>query len=464
MANSDSAQNGTAKASQKRPRADAAEPGQRSMFAGLEDFLERSIRQALAEHIGTSSAFTCMPKDGNDICATTASLQQRVSILERELKELKENLQSTSSSKPNTPNTDHPGRASVADTSPASGELTGSLTLKVGSRKFQTTAETLKSVPDSFFSSLASGRIPQKRERDGSIFIDRNPKHFQYVLDYLRCNGEGFTPPMSKTAQDELRTEADYYGLVSLALSLRRLCVASNHLLTIGKKGALLSGNRFGAAMLDVRDPDNFAITLSVDMPDDGGAHASESPLFFGIAPAGTDVSQEWMNGQLPVVPIPPLPCQDGDAFWTHYNKESASVAQEPSKGSYPPAITNGVFFAHTNCKLNVTHRDNVRFDPGVGWTRNSSTAATCYQFVQKDLKLCTCSVWTFRSQPRMIRMHFHRDSEGASLEFRFSKASDARVWRIDLNAEGIDSNCDYRPAIFFTRHGMSATVEELLS
>merc|ERR1719482_1404988 len=170
----------------------------------------------------------------------------------------------------------------------AQGELTGSLMLKVGSRKFQTSAETLKSVEDSFFSSLASGRVPQKREKDGSIFIDRNPKHFQYVLDYLRCNGEGFTPPTSKTAQDELRAEADFYGLPDLAMSLRRLCISSNHLMTIGKKGAVLSGNRFGAAMLDVRDPDNFAVTLQLSGWEVSGyPEAQESPFFVGIGPAG---------------------------------------------------------------------------------------------------------------------------------------------------------------------------------
>lgn len=66
---------------------------------------------------------------------------------------------------------------------------------------------------DSFFGSLVSGRVPQKREKDGSIFIDRNPKHFSFVLDYLRSAGTNFTPPTSKTAQDELRAEADFYGI-----------------------------------------------------------------------------------------------------------------------------------------------------------------------------------------------------------------------------------------------------------
>lgn len=37
-----------------------------------------------------------------------------------------------------------------------------------------------------FFHRLLSGRIPALKDSHGNYFIDRNPKYFGYILDYLR--------------------------------------------------------------------------------------------------------------------------------------------------------------------------------------------------------------------------------------------------------------------------------------
>ena len=54
---------------------------------------------------------------------------------------------------------------------------------------------------------------------DGSFFIDRNDKHFQHILDYLRS---GLIQVESNTAEARgLKVEAEYYGLNDLAQVLQ---------------------------------------------------------------------------------------------------------------------------------------------------------------------------------------------------------------------------------------------------
>lgn len=60
------------------------------------------------------------------------------------------------------------------------------LVLNVGGTKFETTRETLTKVPGSFFETLLSGRWNPSLDRDGCIFIDREPAVFGYILNYLR--------------------------------------------------------------------------------------------------------------------------------------------------------------------------------------------------------------------------------------------------------------------------------------
>uniref|UniRef100_A0A4W4FQR8 BTB/POZ domain-containing protein KCTD3 n=1 Tax=Electrophorus electricus TaxID=8005 RepID=A0A4W4FQR8_ELEEL len=66
--------------------------------------------------------------------------------------------------------------------------------LNVGGKRFSTSKQTLTWVPDSFFSSLLSGRISTLKDETGAIFIDRDPSLFAPILNFLRtkeldCNG-----------------------------------------------------------------------------------------------------------------------------------------------------------------------------------------------------------------------------------------------------------------------------------
>lgn len=131
-------------------------------------------------------------------------------------------------------------------------------------------------------------------------------------------------------------------------------------------------------------------------------------------------------------------------------------LATSPSSVSYPPVFQEGVFFASPCFWMTETSQ---YFPGGVG------LGYTCYQFSKQQTHLCKCFCWQRQeTPPKKVRMHFVRGSEGAFIEFRFSLDSSAKVWKVDLGAEGIDCNRDYRPMVFFTRHGMSVTIEELMS
>ncbi|EFC36754.1 K+ channel tetramerization domain-containing protein [Naegleria gruberi] len=81
--------------------------------------------------------------------------------------------------------------------------------LDVGGKIFKTSRETLLSKKDTFFyAMISSGKwLP---DEDGSYFIDRNPKLFHYVLDFMRY-GKVDLSALDKSKRDLLREEADYY-------------------------------------------------------------------------------------------------------------------------------------------------------------------------------------------------------------------------------------------------------------
>uniref|UniRef100_A0A673MH97 BTB/POZ domain-containing protein KCTD3 n=1 Tax=Sinocyclocheilus rhinocerous TaxID=307959 RepID=A0A673MH97_9TELE len=71
--------------------------------------------------------------------------------------------------------------------------------------------QTLTWIPDSFFSSLLSGRISTLRDETGAIFIDRDPTAFAPILNFLRTK---------ELDLSILRHEAEFYGIRPL---VRRL-------------------------------------------------------------------------------------------------------------------------------------------------------------------------------------------------------------------------------------------------
>lgn len=91
--------------------------------------------------------------------------------------------------------------------------------LNVGGTRFSTSRQTLMWIPDSFFSSLLSGRISTFRDETGAIFIDRDPTAFAPILNFLRTK----ELDLRGVNISILRHEAEFYGITPLVRRLQ-LC------------------------------------------------------------------------------------------------------------------------------------------------------------------------------------------------------------------------------------------------
>ncbi|XP_053985196.1 BTB/POZ domain-containing protein KCTD3 isoform X2 [Hylaeus anthracinus] len=88
--------------------------------------------------------------------------------------------------------------------------------LNVGGTRFSTSKQTLTWIPDSFFTALLSNRIASHRDEIGALFIDRDPKLFSIILNYLRTKDIDLKNVDLRT----LRHEAEYYGITPLVKRL----------------------------------------------------------------------------------------------------------------------------------------------------------------------------------------------------------------------------------------------------
>ncbi|XP_023597470.1 BTB/POZ domain-containing protein KCTD3 isoform X3 [Trichechus manatus latirostris] len=97
-----------------------------------------------------------------------------------------------------------------------SGEI---VQLNVGGTRFSTSRQTLMWIPDSFFSSLLSGRISTLRDETGAIFIDRDPAAFAPILNFLRTK----ELDLRGVSINVLRHEAEFYGITPLGIPSRKI-------------------------------------------------------------------------------------------------------------------------------------------------------------------------------------------------------------------------------------------------
>ncbi|CAO4367607.1 unnamed protein product [Caenorhabditis nigoni] len=91
--------------------------------------------------------------------------------------------------------------------------------LNVGGVQFQTLKSTLTKF-DGMFKVMMETEIPVQRDENSCVFIDRSPKHFEKILNFMRDGHVAL--PESPEDVKEIQAEAQYYlltGLVDLCSS-----------------------------------------------------------------------------------------------------------------------------------------------------------------------------------------------------------------------------------------------------
>lgn len=99
------------------------------------------------------------------------------------------------------------------------------VTLNIGGTMFTTTRATLREDPSSLLANLSS-KLPST-----PFFIDRNPKHFPFILDFLRnsCCVSSISIPTSVTALKELSQECAFYEIDVLCRLIESMLKLFSH-------------------------------------------------------------------------------------------------------------------------------------------------------------------------------------------------------------------------------------------
>jgi len=107
------------------------------------------------------------------------------------------------------------GTVSETSSTPLDSKVNPNLVLlDVGGSLYSTTLATLTSYPDSMLGRMFSGKFPVRVcEEDNRVFIDRDGTHFHYFLNYLSDPANFSLKIRDKAVRDEIRAEAQYYGL-----------------------------------------------------------------------------------------------------------------------------------------------------------------------------------------------------------------------------------------------------------
>jgi hypothetical protein len=94
----------------------------------------------------------------------------------------------------------------------------GHVKLNIGGYRFQTSVQTLRRVPHTFFDAYFSGRYAQDVCDDGSIFVDRDGEHFGHVLEYMRDGVVSVAEPGARPSVSLLRALKSEFGYYCIEL------------------------------------------------------------------------------------------------------------------------------------------------------------------------------------------------------------------------------------------------------
>ena len=144
-------------------------------------------------------------------------------------------LQDNSGKKDNDTNEDRMKLTEVVDITEISSSKTEHIYTATPTRmKFETCANTINNVPDSVLFELINTNStvkPYLVEGRSTYFIDRDPKHFPVILNYLRNGGRYHSDMLPRDLRQlkELQVEAAFYELKHLELNIQRRILELQH-------------------------------------------------------------------------------------------------------------------------------------------------------------------------------------------------------------------------------------------
>jgi hypothetical protein len=95
----------------------------------------------------------------------------------------------------------------------------GHVELNIGGYRFETSVQTLRRVPHTFFDAYFSGRYAQDVCADGSIFVDRDGEHFGHLLEYMRDGHVSAAEAGARPSVSLLRALKREFGFYCIELS-----------------------------------------------------------------------------------------------------------------------------------------------------------------------------------------------------------------------------------------------------
>jgi hypothetical protein len=99
----------------------------------------------------------------------------------------------------------------------------GRVELNIGGFRFETSVQTLRRLPHTFFDAYFSGRYAQDVCTDGSIFVDRDGEHFGHILEYMRDGVIWVAEPGAHPSITLLRALKREFGFYCIELCAEQL-------------------------------------------------------------------------------------------------------------------------------------------------------------------------------------------------------------------------------------------------
>jgi len=127
------------------------------------------------------------------------------------------------------------------------------VTINVGGHTFTTFRSSLLRFSNSILARMIKGQIPLRKDKDGNLFLDRDPNIFKYILEFLRSSKLVLNDETMGTILPQLMMEAEYFMIDPLIDQLRFRQERMN------KRDVLLVWNEGGVIKFNCTDEDVLA-------------------------------------------------------------------------------------------------------------------------------------------------------------------------------------------------------------